>query len=185
MTNFSEQADNLVDQAANQADNLTNRAEDAASQVPERAEDLTRKADDASHQVPDQIESAKSTLTKPLPTPPSMSASQASPEELLKRLNWGEPALTILDVRSREEFNNERITGAVPMPIDQIPDGIESTLENKRDIYIYGESADDAASQLRQAGYSSVAVVQGGLSAWKAIGGSTEGVLAFSSPIRN
>ncbi|MFQ4135345.1 rhodanese-like domain-containing protein [Nodosilinea sp. PGN35] len=185
MTNLSEQADNVVDQAANQAENLTNRAEDAASQVPERAENLARQADDASHQVPDQVESAKATLTKPLPTPPNTPSSQASPEELLKRLNWGEPALTILDVRSREDFNNERITGAVPMPIDQIPGGIESVLESKRDIYVYGDSADDAAGQLRQAGYANVAVLQGGLSAWKAIGGSTEGVLAFSSPIKD
>ncbi|MEA5449303.1 rhodanese-like domain-containing protein [Leptolyngbya sp. CCNP1308] len=183
MTNFSDQADNAANQVADQAENLTNRVEAAASQVPERAEELSQKADDASRQVPDQIESAKDTITKPLPTPPSMSASQASAEELLKRLQWGEPALTIVDVRSREAFNDERITGAVPISIDQIPEGVESTLERKRDIYIYGDSADQAASQLRQAGYANVAVLQGGLSAWKGIDGPTEGIKAFSSPV--
>lgn len=186
MTNFSDQANNLdnaADQVADQAKNLTERVETAASQVPNRAGELAQEADQASRQVADQVESAKSTITEPLPKPPSMSATQAPAEELLKRLNWGEPALTIIDVRSREAFNDERITGAVPISIDQIPDGVESTLERKRDIYVYGDSADEAASQLRQAGYANVAVLQGGLSAWKSIGGPTEGITAFSSPV--
>lgn len=161
-------------------ENIPNQVEGMAHQ----AERLPDQAEAASDRVAEGIESVKDKVTKPLPTPPDMSKSQASPEELLKRLNWGEPALTIIDVRSREEFNNERITGAMPMPIDQIPGGAESSLESKRDIYVYGDSADDAASQLRQVGYSSVAVIQGGLSAWKAIGGPTEGIMAFSSPVR-
>lgn len=183
MTNFSDQIDNAANQVADQVESLPDRVEAAASQMPERGEDPSQKADDASHQVPDQIESVKAAITKPLPTPPSMSATQAPVDELLKRLKWGEPALTIIDVRSREAFNDERITGAVPISIDQIPDGVESTLERKRDIYIYGDNADQAASQLRQAGYANVAVLQGGLSAWKGIGGPTEGIAAFSSPV--
>jgi rhodanese-related sulfurtransferase len=167
MTNFSEQVDNV------------------ANQAPERAEEFARQADDASHQVSDQVEAAKDVVTKPLPKPPAMSANQAPAEELLKRLQWGEPALTIIDVRSREDFNNERITGAVPMPIDELLGDAENALEHKRDIYIYGDSANDAASQLRQSGYANVAVVQGGLSAWKKVGGPTEGVYAFSSPLKD
>ncbi len=185
MTNFSEQVDDFANQTANQAQNLTEQAGTAASQAPGQAEEFARKADDASHQVPDQVEAAKAVVTKPLPKPPAMSANQAPAEELLKRLQWGEPALTIIDVRSREDFNNERITGAVPMPIDHILDNAENALEHKRDIYIYGDSADDAAGQLRQAGYASVAVLQGGLSAWKSVGGPTEGVYAFSSPLKD
>jgi hypothetical protein len=30
-------------------------------------------------------------------------------------LAWGEPALSILDVRNRDAFNYERITGAMPL----------------------------------------------------------------------
>ncbi|PSN07409.1 rhodanese-like domain-containing protein [filamentous cyanobacterium CCT1] len=111
-----------------------------------------------------------------------MSGTQATADELLKRLNWGEPALTIIDARSRQSFNAERITGA--MSRDQVNEATES-LEHQRDIYVYGEGADDATevvNQLRQAGYQKVALLQGGLSAWKAIGGPTEGVEAFSSP---
>jgi rhodanese-related sulfurtransferase len=156
--------------------------------VAEAANSVQDQAAKAASSVPDKIESAKSTLTAPVPTPPAMSTNQASAEELLKRLKWGEPALTILDVRSREAFNNERITGAVPMPMEQIPAEVEATLEYKRDIYVYDDSDDraaEAAQQLRQAGYQSVAHLQCGLSAWKAIGGATEGVYAFSSPARS
>ncbi|MEP0905376.1 rhodanese-like domain-containing protein [Leptolyngbya subtilissima ST-M1] len=185
MTNFSEQVDNAVNQTADQTQNLTGQAGNAVDQIPERTEELAQKADDASHQVPDQVQAAKDVVTKPLPKPPAMSVNQASAEELLKRLQWGEPALTIIDVRSREEFNNERITGAVPMPIDHVLDNAENALEHKRDIYVYGDSADDAAGQLRQAGYAKVAVVQGGLESWKAVGGPTEGVYAFSSPLKD
>lgn len=134
----------------------------------------------------DQIDSAKSTVTDPLPTPPDMQGQKAEPQALLERLNWGEPALTIIDVRDREAFNNERITGAVPMSKEQLPDAILPELEYTRDIYLYGETAEstaEAANQLRQAGYQQVAELQGGLAAWKQIGGPTEGVKAFSSPV--
>lgn len=134
----------------------------------------------------DQIESAKETITDPLPTPPDMQGQQAEPQELLQRLNWGEPALTIIDTRDREAFNQERITGALPMSKEHLPDAVLPELEYSRDIYLYGDTAEsttEAANQLRQAGYQKVAEIRGGLSAWKDIGGPTEGVTAFSSPV--
>lgn len=136
----------------------------------------------------EQIESAKSSLTEPLPTPPDMQGKQAAPQELLQRLNWGEPALTIIDIRDREAFNNERITGAMLIKSAQLPEAATSELEYNRDIYLYGETSEstaEAASQLRQAGYQKVAEIQGGLAGWKEIGGPTEGVKAFSSPVTN
>ena len=182
MTNFSEQTNHSpspVDALAEQAQDMSNQVQDQVQAIPERAEQ-------ASDQVADQIASVKATVTKPLPTPPAMSTVEAPPQELLKRLNWGEPALTIIDVRSRDAFNDERITGAVPMPMDQLLAEAESALEYSRDIYVYGDgNAAEAASQLRQAGYAKVALLQGGLAAWKAIGGATEGVSAFSSPVRS
>jgi rhodanese-related sulfurtransferase len=169
-------------------ENLPEKAEEMANQAKNQVERLPQQAENASAQVAEQIESVKSKITQPLPTPPEMSKLQAPPEELLKRLNWGEPALTIIDVRSRAAFNEERITGAVPIPADQILQGVESSLEYARDIYLYGDSneaAAEAASQLRQAGYINVALVKGGLPAWKSIGGSTEGSKAFASPARS
>lgn len=131
----------------------------------------------------EQIESAKETVTESLPTPPKdVQGEQADPQNLLKRLNWGEPALTIVDVRDRAEFNKERITGAIPMPMDQLPTSNAPMLEYTRDIYIYGDNAAEAVSQMSQAGFQNVAEIKGGLAAWKAISGPTEGAEAFRAP---
>lgn len=136
--------------------------------------------------VSDRIEATKNTITDPLPTPPSTTKQKVQPEELLKRLRWGEPALTIFDIRDRDAFNGERITGAVPMPLTQLPNAAEPMLEYQRDIYVYGdrdEAVADAANRLRQVGFQNVAELQGGLSAWKAVDGPVEGVYAFPSPV--
>lgn len=134
--------------------------------------------------LPEQIESVKSTLTEPLPTPPEMSGKKATPHEILQRLNWGEPALTIVDVRDRDAFNHEHIQGAISMPSEQMPQAAEAALQAKRDIYIYGHEGDQAAvvaNQLRQAGFINVAEIDGGLSAWKSVGGPLDGIDAIMS----
>lgn len=120
---------------------------------------------------------AKENIQEGLPTPPPLTA-KSSPEQLKARLLWGEPALTIIDVRDRTAFNLERITGAVPMSQEDLVTQAKNNLEFDRDIYIYGEEEEQtatAASALRAAGYIKVAELQGGLPAWKAIGGPIEG----------
>jgi rhodanese-related sulfurtransferase len=175
MTNFRDQNESI----SNNPDQPDQDNHKTAGIVPDQVAD---QAENLSDQASNQVQAAKSAVTQPLPTPPEMSVSQATADELLKRLNWGEPALTIIDARSRESFNAERITGA--MSRDQVAEATQS-LEPQRDIYVYGDGADQATevvNHLRQAGYQKVAHLQGGLSAWKAIGGPTEGVEAFSSP---
>ncbi|WP_228038222.1 rhodanese-like domain-containing protein [Nodosilinea sp. LEGE 06152] len=194
MTNFRDQNESIsnnpgqADQSASPQDlNVAERAEHDSDQAATEASGLVsdqfaNRAEDFSSQASDQVQAVKSAVTQPLPKPPGMSGTQATADELLKRLNWGEPALTIIDARSRQSFNAERITGA--MSRDQV-DEATGSLEHQRDIYVYGDGADEAAevvNQLRQAGYQKVALIQGGLSAWKDIGGPTEGVEAFSSP---
>ncbi|NJM97446.1 MAG: hypothetical protein HC800_09975 [Phormidesmis sp. RL_2_1] len=54
----------------------------------------------------------------------------------------------------------------------------QSSFESNRDIYICGDSneqAFEAATQLQSAGFERVSTIDGGLPAWKAIGGSIEG----------
>ena len=103
--------------------------------------------------------------------------STASPSELKKRLDWGEPALTIIDIRSRKAFEESHITGAASIPDAVLVESVSTNLELKRDIYVYGSNdrqSLEAALRLRAAGYQSVADLKGGLPAWKAIGGSVE-----------
>lgn len=128
--------------------------------------------------VEKRILDAKDSLPNVTPTPVSQQTPVSSAQALKARLEWGEPAFTILDVRERSEFNKSRILGAVPMLMEDIPRRAFETLEPKREIYIYGNSDEQtaqAAAQLREAGFNSVSEIKGGLAAWKAIGGPTEG----------
>ena len=93
--------------------------------------------------------------------------------DLKARLDWGEPALTILDVRDRSQFNISHIMGAVPMPLNEPTDRVLDKLELGRDIYVYGETDEETAAgaaQLRAVGYQNVSEIRGGLAAWKAVG---------------
>ncbi|MFE4107231.1 rhodanese-like domain-containing protein [Almyronema epifaneia] len=126
------------------------------------------------------VEQVKETVTAPLPSPPPMQP-EATASDLKQRLDWGEPGLTIIDVRDRQAYNQERITGAIPMSMSDLASEAQSALESNRDIYVYGESDEEtgqAASDLAAAGFSSVARIKGGLPAWKAISGPTEGQMA-------
>jgi rhodanese-related sulfurtransferase len=106
----------------------------------------------------------------PLPRPIE---TRARVQDLKARLDWGEPALTIVDVRDRAQFHTGHILGAISLPMDELLHRVRLSLESTRDIYVYGETDDEtaiAATQLRQAGYLNIAELRGGLSAWKAMG---------------
>jgi rhodanese-related sulfurtransferase len=134
--------------------------------------------------IPDKIAEVKDKLPDVTPTPPGLKA-QASSHDLKARLDWGEPGLTIIDVRDRESFNNSHITGALPMPADQLVERAKSSLEPIRDIYIYGETdaeTAEAANLLREAGFRKVAELKGGIAAWKAIDGPIDGAVEHDTP---
>lgn len=79
---------------------------------------------------------------------------------LKNRLDWGEPALTIIDVRDRNAFNASHIMGAIAMPINELVTLARKSLEPIRDIYVYGDTEEqtaEATSKLRQVGYRNVA----------------------------
>ncbi|NEP18428.1 MAG: rhodanese-like domain-containing protein [Leptolyngbya sp. SIO4C1] len=125
--------------------------------------------------ITDAVDAVQEVAAEVTPVPATFDRV-ATAAEVKARLDWGEPALTIIDVRDRESFNNERIMGAVSMPLSELTDRIE--LESNRDIYVYGASESEtagAATQLEGAGFERVSAIEGGLSAWKAAGGPTEG----------
>ena len=106
-----------------------------------------------------------------IPTPPPFKAKSLV-FELKSRWDWGEPALTIIDARDRTEFNFRHILGAIPMPLQELVNRAKSSLENSRDIYIYGETDEEtaiAASLLRDAGFQNVSELRGGVAAWRAL----------------
>ncbi|ERN41149.1 rhodanese-related sulfurtransferase [Rubidibacter lacunae KORDI 51-2] len=92
--------------------------------------------------------------------------------DLKSRLDWGEPALTIVDARPRAAFNECHIMGAIPLAADELVARAQVNLEVDRDIYVYGETDEEteaAAASLRGAGYKRVSEIVGGLAAWKAV----------------
>ena len=112
-----------------------------------------------------------------IPTPKPIQ-NQSSVSSLKQRLDWGEPALTIIDVRPRELFNLTHVVGCISMPMDEPPNLTLASLELERDIYIYAETDEQtavAANILRQAGYQNVSELIGGLTAWKKAKYPTEG----------
>ena len=121
-----------------------------------------------------------------MPTPsiffsiPGPVKAQSTVFELKDRLDWGEPALTIIDVRSRDAFNSSHVTGSVLMPMDELVINASASIEYERDIYVYGDSDQqtaEAASKLREVGFQNVSELTGGLAAWKAANGAVEGAL--------
>ncbi|VXD16617.1 conserved hypothetical protein [Planktothrix serta PCC 8927] len=115
-----------------------------------------------------------------IPKPPPL-AAKARVYDLKTRLDWGEPALTIIDVRDLNSFNHCHIQGAIRMPLDSLPEQVLSNLELNRDIYIYGESDEktaEAAAKLREVGFKKVAELIGGLAGWQAVGYPVEAISA-------
>ncbi len=112
-----------------------------------------------------------------IPIPAPLKA-QSRVYDLKERLDWGEPALTIIDVRDRNLFNTSHISGAVSLPMNELVDRALVNCELTRDIYVYGSTPEQttlAAAQLREAGYLNVAELTGGLGAWKAANYPIEG----------
>jgi rhodanese-related sulfurtransferase len=128
--------------------------------------------------IQDVIKNVKQALPNITPNSPSLKPESPA-YDLKARLEWGEPALTIVDIRDRAAFNQGRITGAVSMPMEQFMELAQANLEPARDIYIYGESDEQslqAVQLLRGAGFSNAAQIMGGLPAWCEVAGPTEGV---------
>ena len=154
----------------NAVDKTVEAVQDAGSAVIDKAEQAEGKVLDAVDKAQEVIGQATPVTTK--------FETISTPSDIKSRLDWGEPALTIIDVRDREAFNQERIMGAIAMPPNGLVSRAKQSLSPDRDIFIYGEDDQDASAaaiQLQEAGYQKVSVMKGGLPAWKAIDGAIEG----------
>jgi rhodanese-related sulfurtransferase len=156
----------------NAVDKTAQAAQDAVTAVADKAQQ-------AEGQVLDTVDAVQEKIGKATPvTAQSEYGTIATPSDIKSRLDWGEPALTIIDARDREAFNNERIMGAISMPASDLAKRAKQSLSLERDIFIYGDDDKDtsaAAIQLQEAGFQKVSVIKGGLPAWKAINGAVEG----------
>lgn len=107
-------------------------------------------------------------IPKPAPIRP-----ESRVYDLKERLDWGEPALTIIDARRRESFSESHVVGAISMPADVLVEHALASLELERDLYVYADTDNEAAAAvqlLQAAGYRNTSVLRGGVAAWKAAG---------------
>ncbi len=162
--------------------NINHENSSSPSQSVEGAVDKLQETFETAHSREENaVAAAKDAIKDKVPfnTPPSsVGAKQATAHELKSRLNWGEPGLTIVDVRDRDVFAECSIQGAVSMPMQTLSETAQLSLQTKRDIYVYGNDSAEtsaAAATLRQAGFSQVAELVGGVEAWREIGGSVDG----------
>lgn len=158
--------------------------DNAVDQTIEKAKDETTtvldKAKQAEGKVLDAVDTAQENIGKATPVSTKDEYDTiATPSDVKSRLDWGEPALTIIDVRDRPAFNDERIMGAVSMPASEnLVERAKQSMSPERDVFVYGDSDQDtaaAAIQLQEAGFQKVSAIKGGLPAWKAIKGAIEG----------
>lgn len=87
--------------------------------------------------------------------------------ELKERLDRGEP-IFLLDVREQFEYELCRLPGARLIPLRELPEHI-SKLDQNRDIVVYchaGVRSGIAVEWLRQAGFTRVQNLAGGIDAW-------------------
>jgi rhodanese-related sulfurtransferase len=114
-----------------------------------------------------------------LPIPPAIKP-ESSVFELKQRLDWGEPALTIVDVRNREAFNYSRISGAISIPLERLAASAPTSFASDRDLYVYGANDEETTSAfhlLKEMGFQNAAKLVGGLEAWQAAGYCVEKVI--------
>jgi len=88
--------------------------------------------------------------------------------DLAKKIN-NYDRMTLLDVRSEEEYNEGHIKGAVNFYVGELKDNL-ATLDKRQPVSVMcsvGDRAGIGASILKNAGFSEVYNVLGGLTAWK------------------
>ena len=118
------------------------------------------------------------TAPAPQPAPVADGASMANiecgPQELRERLEAGE-TMTLLDVREPHETSGGIIAGAIEIPLRELSTRWEE-LKDANEIVCYcagGARSYNAAMLLRKNGLFNATSLEGGISGWRAIGGST------------
>lgn len=92
--------------------------------------------------------------------------------EDLKQALDNKSDISIIDVRTPEEYSKGKIKGSINLPLDTVKDNIESIIpdENKT-IYVYclsGSRSAIAVDLMQKIGYKNVFDVKSGMLAWRA-----------------
>ncbi len=99
-------------------------------------------------------------------------------QELLKRINT-EPELTVINVLSKESYDNCHIKGSINIALQDLEQAVKDWDRNKN-IIVYCASykctaSADAYKQLVKLGFKKVLAYEGGIKEWQEFGYPTEG----------
>jgi hydroxyacylglutathione hydrolase len=101
---------------------------------------------------------------------PVQSVTQIAPDELRARLSRGEQ-VTLLDVRTRKEFDTDHIEGAINAPVGELPSaGVPAASGAILTMCEAGFRSSLAASILQRRGVRDVVNVTGGMNAYRGLG---------------
>lgn len=115
------------------------------------------------------------------PPPPSEDyVPRIAANKLYRALNNREP-VTVVDVRTKAAFDQVHVPGALHIPLVEIEDRV-GELDGNHTIVFYCISPNramslSAAMTLYQAGFTKIAVLEGGLQSWYSAGYPIEGEL--------
>lgn len=100
------------------------------------------------------------------------------PVELKAKMDGGAPLL-VVDARNPDEFAARHIPGACNVPVADMPVALEQIAAAKPDLIVTtcGSSGrgEKAAQVMARSGFTQVAVLRGGLAAWRARGFASDG----------
>jgi rhodanese-related sulfurtransferase len=120
------------------------------------------------------LPTAPSPATPPVADGASMANIECGPQELRERLEAGE-TMTLVDVREPFETASGLIPGAIEIPLRELSTRWEE-LKSADEIVCYcasGARSYNAAMLLRKNGLINATSLEGGITAWRAIGAET------------
>lgn len=103
--------------------------------------------------------------------PLSNSVKKLTPQQVEERLVQN-PHLLLLDVREPAEWREQRIPGSLLIPLNTLPSHLEELDASRETVVLcaHGIRSNMAAEMLaKQAGFTDVANMMGGLAAWKGL----------------
>lgn len=99
-----------------------------------------------------------------------MGIPEIKPKEMYESIKNGDEAV-ILDVRTREEFDEGYIKGAINLPIDKLMDEIAKTVSDKQaKVYVYchsGARSEAVVEYMVKLGYKNVFNMINGIAQWE------------------
>jgi rhodanese-related sulfurtransferase len=103
-----------------------------------------------------------------------------SRDELRRKLNDSPGRVLLIDVRDRGDYEEERIKGAISIPLGELSMRAAKCFGTEHEIIVYCgsfecQASSKAAKVLDRMGYANVLEYEGGLKDWRAAGFVTEG----------